>query len=243
MNAPGENGSKKWRPLEKMFHEVPARYDLLNRIITMGLDRHWRKLAAGECLAGNPQDVLDLCTGTGDLVVRMAGMTNGHARFHALDYSEPMLVLAREKASRKGLNGISFIHGDAASMPFGDGSMDAIGIGFAFRNLTYKNPHRDRFLNEIHRVLKKNGRFVIIESSQPRNRFLRTLFRIYLEFMVGRVGGLLSGHRKAYRYLSVSARNFHTPEEIREMLMDRGFRKVEHRSLSGGIAGLTVAIK
>ncbi len=238
-----ENDKKKWRPLEKMFHEVPGRYDLLNRIITLRLDEHWRKLAARECLSGNPENVLDLCTGTGDLVLRMACNTNGKTSLHALDYSRPMLELARRKAARKSFNTISFIHGDAANLPYKEESMDAIGIGFAFRNLSYKNPDRDKFLAEICRVLKTNGKFVIIESSQPENGFVRGLFRFYLKFMVAGLGGIISGHRGAYRYLAVSARNFYTPEELGSMLLERGFRKVDHRPLSGGVAGLTIAVK
>ena len=104
---------RKWRPLEKMFNEVPVRYDLLNRIITLRLDEWWRKLAVQECLSGNPERALDLCTGTGDLVLRMAQNSNGNTSIHALDYSEPMLEVARKKAGEQGYNGIEFIHGDA----------------------------------------------------------------------------------------------------------------------------------
>lgn len=116
---PVVKGEKRnWRPLEKMFNEVPGRYDLLNRIITLGLDERWRKMAVRECLAGNPGSALDLCTGTGDLVLRMARNVNGATTIQALDYSAPMLELAKRKAFGKGLGRIGFIHGDAADMPF-----------------------------------------------------------------------------------------------------------------------------
>lgn len=234
---------KKWRPLEKMFNEVPERYDLLNRIITLRLDERWRRLAVRECLKGNPQTALDLCTGTGDLVLRMARSMNGTSRIHALDYSEPMLRVARRKAEKKNQFNIEFVQGDAVSMPFEQGSLDVIGIGFAFRNLTYKNPDRERFLTEIHRVLKQGGKLVIIESSQPANRIIKSLFRIYLKVFVAGLGGMISGHRGAYRYLAASARNFYTPGQIREMILSAGFSKTEHKALSGGIAGLTIAEK
>ncbi|MDY7035092.1 MAG: ubiquinone/menaquinone biosynthesis methyltransferase [Thermodesulfobacteriota bacterium] len=234
---------KNWRPLQKMFNEVPGRYDLLNRLITLGLDEHWRKCAVRECLFGNPDQILDLCTGTGDLVLRMAKNSTCNTSIHALDYSESMLKVARQKAGKKSFEKIKFIHGDAAEMPFKDDSMDTIGIGFAFRNLTYKNPVRDRLLSEIYRVLKADGKLVIIESSQPSNSIMRSLFRMYLKVFVAGLGGIISGHRGAYRYLAVSARNFFIPEEVRELLLGAGFQTIEHRPLSGGIAGLTIAVK
>lgn len=240
---PEVEAGKNWRPLQRMFSEVPERYDLLNRIITWRLDERWRRLAVRECLDGDPGNALDLCTGTGDLVLRMARSTNGKTSLHALDYSEPMLKVARRKAGRKGLDDIRFIHGDAADMPFKEGTMDSIGIGFAFRNLTYKNPDRDKFLAEIFRVLHPGGKFVIIESSQPSSRVLRGLFRLYLRLMVAGLGGMISGHRKAYRYLAASAKYFYSPSQVREMLLAAGFSSVDHRTLAGGIAGLTIAFK
>ncbi len=232
-----------WRPLQKMFNEVPRRYDLLNRVITWGLDEYWRKLAARECLSGNPGHVLDLCTGTGDLVLRMARNANGHTDFAALDFSKPMLEVAQRKSHRKSRANVRFIHGDAAEMPFKDMAFDVVGIGFAFRNLTWKNRDRTKYLAEIHRVLHPGGRFVIIESSQPQNPVVKSFFRLYLRIFVRGLGGRLSGHPGAYRYLASSARDFYTPEKIREMLLGAGFTSVEHKSLALGVAGLTTAIK
>jgi len=226
-----------------MFNEVPERYDLMNHIITWGQDERWRKMAAGECLEGGPQTVLDLCTGTGDLALRMVRSGGKSVKIHAMDYSEPMLVVARKKALNKDLNSIDFIQGDAAKMPYAEASFDSVGISFAFRNLTYKNPDREKFLAEIFRVLKKQGKFVIIESSQPGNRLFKVLFRIYLRIFVGGLGGIISGHKGAYKYLAASARNFYTPDGVRDMLIKTGFTRVKHNSLMGGVAGLTVAIK
>jgi demethylmenaquinone methyltransferase/2-methoxy-6-polyprenyl-1,4-benzoquinol methylase len=234
---------KKWRPLEKMFNEVPVRYDMLNRIITWRLDESWRKAAVRKCLEGEPSRVLDLCTGTGDLAIRMARQVNGQTKIQALDYSQPMLEVAREKAGKANLKNIEFIQGDAASMPLENEDLDVIGISFAFRNLTYKNPDREKFLQEIFRVLKPNGKFVIIESSQPENRLMKSLFRLYLKVFVAGIGGWLSGHKGAYRYLAASARNFYEPAEIKQFLSDTGFSMVEYRPFLGGIAGLTVATK
>ena len=243
MSTAGNQTGKKWRPLERMFNEVPGRYDLVNRLITWGLDEHWRKQAAGECLAGNPASVLDLCTGTGDLALRMAKSGEKTISIHALDYSEPMLNLARGKAGRRKINRIKFLQGDAANLPYGPASLDSVGIAFAFRNLTYKNPDREKFLTEIFRAIKENGKFVIVESSQPSNRLLKGLFRIYLRVFVAGLGGLISGQPGAYRYLAASARNFYEPKEIKDLLMNAGFKKVEHKVFMGGVAGLTIAVK
>lgn len=237
------SSGKRWRPLEKMFNEVPARYDMLNRVITWRLDERWRRTAALNCLEGNPSRMMDLCTGTGDLAIRLARQVNGDTLIRALDYSQPMLDVAREKADKARLNNIEFIHGDAASMPLENEDLDVIGIAFAFRNLTYKNPDREKFLKEIYRVLKPQGKFVIVESSQPQNALMRSVFRIYLKVFVAGIGGWLSGHKGAYRYLAASARNFYEPAEIKQFLSNIGFTKVEYRPFFGGIAGLTVATK
>jgi demethylmenaquinone methyltransferase/2-methoxy-6-polyprenyl-1,4-benzoquinol methylase len=162
---------------------------------------------------------------------------------HALDYSEPMLAVARRKANKEGIDRIQFKQGDAAAMPFESGSLDSVGIAFAFRNLTYKNPGREKFLAEVFRVLKDEGSFVIVESSQPSYRVYQSLFRIYLRIFVAGLGGWISGHRGAYRYLAASARNFFTPQEVKDLLLKAGFRKVSHRSFMGGVTGLTIATK
>jgi len=240
---PDHTKSKNYRPLELMFNQIPGRYDLLNRIITLGQDEGWRKHAARACLAEKSECILDLCTGTGDLALQMAKRSNGSVRIHALDYSEPMLAAARYKAGKKHYDCIEFIRGDAADLPYASGSLDSVGIAFAFRNLTYKNPDRDKFLAEIFRVLKYGGRFIIVESSRPSNRFYKTIFDIYLELVVAKFGGIISRHRSAYRYLAASAKNFYNPPEVSDMLIKTGFSEVRYKPFMGGVAGITIARK
>ena len=235
--------NKIWKPLEKMFSEVPHRYDLMNRLLTFRFDVLWRKMAARECLAVNPVRILDLCTGTGDLAIQIAQLANNKAEILGLDYSDAMLSRAQKKASKKGLDHIRFIRGDAADLPFENGSINAIGIAFAFRNLTYKNPDHKKFLKEIYRVLSNKGNFVIVETSQPTSKVMRFLFHTYLKIVVAGTGGILSGHQKAYHYLAASARNFYTPVEVSNMLSETGFSQVRYNKLLGGIAGITVGIK
>lgn len=227
----------------KIFTAVPPSYDIINRIFTLTLDERWRKKAAKECLAGGPARVMDLCTGTGDLAIRLAGMSKGAAEITGYDYSAPMLEIARQKSAKRGGEMIVYIQGDAAAMPFPDGHFDSIGIAFAFRNLTFKNFDTPRFLAEINRVLKPGGRFVIIESSQPQWGWLRALFRVYTRLFVYRIGGLISGNKPAYKYLSYSVIHYYKPEEICDLLKEHGFPEVTFHRLSGGVAALHVAVK
>ena len=221
-----------------MFMAVPSSYDLLNRLLTFRLDEHWRGRAVREILSGKPGRVLDLCTGTGDLAIRLAKYSVKGTEVYALDYSEPMLEKAGKKVAKRKLEGLRFIHGDAASMPFSDGYFDRVGIAFALRNLTFRNPDSEKFLAEILRILKPGGVFIAVETSQPENFILRWIFHFYLRYITSWLGGIISGHRSAYRYLSWSAINYHTPDELLAVFLNAGFTKVEYKALMGGVAGL-----
>ena len=217
------------KPLHGMFTAVPRRYDLVSHVITWGLDTGWRRRATRACLVDSPQRVLDICCGTGDLAVNLARMAGGNTTVTGLDYSQPMLDIAKEKAGKAGVSGkLSLVHGDVGSPPFPDGYFDSIGISFAFRNLTYKNPLTEKYLAEIRRVLAFGGRFVIAESSQPQNSLIRGLFHLYLRIFVANAGSWLSGNRGAYRYLAESARNYYGPTEVKDILIEAGFSKVTY---------------
>lgn len=230
------------RPLQKMFSSVPGSYDLINRLFTWRLDERWRAAAAEECLRDGAARVLDLCTGTGDLAVRLAAGAGGRGAVCGADFSLPMLAVARRKAERASAR-VLLAACDAAELPYRDGSFDVIGIAFAFRNLTYRNPGRDRYLSEILRVLAPGGKFVVVESSQPRSRALRALVHLYVKVMVSFIGGMISGQRGAYRYLAHSAVNFYGPHELAALLLEAGFSRVEHRALMGGVAAIHICRK
>ena len=161
-----------------------------------------------------------------------------------VDYSQPMLAIAAEKA-RAAVSGrkITFVSGNAAELPFPDSHFDCVGISFAFRNLTYKNPLIERHLSEAFRVLRPDGRFVIVETSQPKSKLIRKLFHLYLRWFVFRAGKLLSGNRQAYYYLKESATRFYTSEEVADMLIKTGFRRDTFRPLFLGATGIHVAVK
>lgn len=231
-------------PLYGMFTAIPHHYDLVNHVITWGQDKRWRWEAARECLTSQPEKVLDLCCGTGDLVINIARLAKNGVELTGVDYSQLMLEIAAQKAELlAGRSKILFTHGDAANLPFPDGYFDCIGISFAFRNLTYKNPLAQRHLAEILRLLNSGGRCVIVETSQPRGKLIRQLFHLYLRWFVFRIGYLLSGNKQAYHYLAESASRFYTAEEVREMLLKVGFRQVSFRPLFLGAIGIHVAIK
>jgi demethylmenaquinone methyltransferase/2-methoxy-6-polyprenyl-1,4-benzoquinol methylase len=155
-----------------------------------------------------------------------------------------MLEKAKAKASKVELKaGLNFIHGDVGDLPFSNEYFDCIGISFAFRNLTYKNPNTPRYLSEIVRVLKKGGRFVIVESSQPPNKLLRGLDHLYLRTFVRWMGTSLSKNKEAYDYLTASASKFYTAEELSELLVKAGFKTVTSNRLMFGATAIHVATK
>ena len=232
------------RPLHGMFTAVPPRYDIINSIITLGLDKRWRRLAALACLKDKPKRILDLGCGTGDLSINIARLADKGVAITGLDYSKPMLEKARQKAQIAGVTQqVSFIHGEATRIPFHDAHFDCVGISFAFRNLTYKNPIGPPHLVEVIRVLKPGGRYVIVESSQPENRVIRAFFHFYLRAYVATAGQVLSGNKGAYGYLAESARRYYAPGEVKAMLLNAGFRDVLYIPLFFGAAGLHVALK
>lgn len=230
--------------LSPMFSRIIRHYDLINHVFTWGMDRRWREELVGECIRLNPEKVLDIGCGTGDLAINIARRARGNLHVTGYDFSRPMLEIASKKAQAAALDKkISFIYGEAAQMPFSDASFDCIGISFAFRNLTYKNPLAEQHLSEILRVLKPGGSCLIAESSQPRNKLIRRLNRLYLRTYVYGAGMLISGDKKAYKYLTESAINFYAPEELEKRLLAAGFRQVYYRPLFFGAAGIYRAIK
>lgn len=228
-------------PLLNLFNLVPARYDLLNRLMTLGLDVRWRRLAARECLSKRPGRILDLGCGTGDMALELARRGGDKVAIAGADFSEAMLAAARTKAADRGLS-VSWVDADATALPFPDSSFDAVALAFSFRNLTWRNPARERHLAEILRVLRPGGIMVIVESSQPSGALLRIGMHAWLKLVIAPIGMLVS-HGPAYRYLSESARAFPGPEEISTMLSSAGFRDVRYRTLFGGVAAIHSALK
>jgi demethylmenaquinone methyltransferase / 2-methoxy-6-polyprenyl-1,4-benzoquinol methylase len=227
-----------------MFNAIPKQYDLINHVITLGMDTGWRNKAALTCLSTHPARILDICCGTGDLSVALARLAIYKPEITGVDFSREMLDIAEKKApaAAPGSN-IKFIEADVSSLPFPDNHFDCVGISFAFRNLTYKNPRTEDYLREVLRVLKPEGQFVIVESSQPESAFIRFFFRLYLRWFVFPAGYLISGNKGAYKYLAESAEHFYFAEEILDFLTKTGFKQASAKRLFFGASAIYTAIK
>jgi demethylmenaquinone methyltransferase/2-methoxy-6-polyprenyl-1,4-benzoquinol methylase len=225
-------------PLDTFYSHIYKRYDLINRLFTLGMDRSWRKYAADQCLRHKPSTVLDLCCGTGELTLLLAGSDNQALTITGFDLNPRMLELARQKADKSGCHNIRLIQGDVSQMPFPDESFDCITIGFGFRNLIYDNAGQEIYLSEIFRVLTGKGRLFILESGVPESRFIQFFFRLYLRLVLVPIGLLFSGNRQAYRYLARSSAGFFSLDEINQLLSGKGFVMEESKKFFFGAANL-----
>jgi demethylmenaquinone methyltransferase/2-methoxy-6-polyprenyl-1,4-benzoquinol methylase len=211
-----------------MFDRIASVYDAMNRAMTLGLDRRWRRLTAQAAV--RPGDkVLDACCGTGDLA--LAGRAAG-GDVVGVDFSEAMLARARRKAPE-----IEWVRGDAAALPFPDETFDAVTVGFGIRNLA----DLEGGLRELARVLKPGGKVGCLEITRPRG-ILRPFFRLWFDGLVPVVGKVLPGGA-AYSYLPASVRRFPGPEDLAAAMRRAGFGEVGWRVLGGGIVALHVGTK
>jgi demethylmenaquinone methyltransferase/2-methoxy-6-polyprenyl-1,4-benzoquinol methylase len=214
--------------VEAMFDRISPVYDPMNRLMTVGLDRRWRRLAARAVVTPGDR-VLDACCGTGDLALeaeRAGGRVTG------LDFSERMLERARRKSA-----GVEWVRGDLLALPFADGSFDAATVGFGIRNVA----DLDAGLRELARVLRPGGRLGCLEITRPRGA-LRPFFSLWFDGLVPLAGKLLPGGA-AYAYLPASVRRFPGPEDLGEALRGAGFGEIGWRLLGGGIVALHAARK
>jgi demethylmenaquinone methyltransferase/2-methoxy-6-polyprenyl-1,4-benzoquinol methylase len=220
-----KSGTLAPRDVETMFDRIAPVYDLMNRVMTAGLDRRWRRLTA-EAVVRPGDRVLDACCGTGDLALadlRAGGAVTG------LDFSQRMLDRARRKSTA-----IVWTRGNLLDLPFADGSFDAATVGFGVRNV--EDP--ERALSELARVLRPGGRLAILEITTPRGP-LRPFYALWFDRIVPLLGKLLRGGA-AYTYLPASVRRFPGPEELAAAMEQAGFRDVGFRLLGAGIIALHV---
>jgi demethylmenaquinone methyltransferase/2-methoxy-6-polyprenyl-1,4-benzoquinol methylase len=223
-----ESGTLAPESVRSMFDRIAPVYDVMNHVMTAGLDRRWRKLAASEVVW--PDDrVLDACCGTGDLAV--AAEQRG-GRVVGLDFSERMLERARKKSG-----GIEWVQGDALALPFGDGEFDAATVGFGVRNLA----DLEGGLRELGRVLKPGGKLAVLEITRPKG-LLKPFFRLWFDGVVPVLGRVLPGG-EAYTYLPASVRRFPGPDDLSALFEAAGFEDVRYRLLGGGIVALHVGTR
>lgn len=214
--------------VEKMFSQIAPRYDLVNRLLSLGLDIGWRRRAVLELRLQPGDPAIDLCCGTGDLAADLRP-----ARVTGVDFSEAMLVRARKK-----FPDIEFIHADALRVPLPDNSFQGATVAFGLRNVE----SLEGLWREMSRLLKPGGRIVSLELTRPPG-VLGLLHAVYLHVIVPLVGGLVSGDFTAYRYLARTISKFIPPEEIARTMTACGLKDVRIIPLAGGIATLHVATK
>ncbi|HEY1317067.1 MAG TPA: bifunctional demethylmenaquinone methyltransferase/2-methoxy-6-polyprenyl-1,4-benzoquinol methylase UbiE [Gaiella sp.] len=223
-----QTGSLAPDDVRGMFDRIAPVYDVMNRVMTAGLDRSWRRLTV-EAVVQPGDRVLDACCGTGDLAVaaeREGGVVTG------LDFSVRMLERARRKSAS-----ILWVEGDLLALPFDDGSFDSATVGFGVRNVT----DLDAALAELHRVLRPGGRLAILEITRPRG-ILRPFFSLWFDRVVPLLGRVLPGG-KAYTYLPASVRRFPGAEELASVLERHGFERVRFRLLGGSIVALHSGVR
>lgn len=226
-----------------MFGDIAPTYDLLNRLLSLGIDRGWRRAGVRlllEALRGREEGrLLDLATGTADvaLEIRRQLGSRRQVRVAGADFALPMLVRAKEKVERRRA-GVGLFQADALALPFPSGSFDGVIIVFGLRNLE----DRAAGLAEMARVLRPGGRLVILEFGNPPGLF-GMIFRLYFRFLLPAVGRLVSGHPTAYRYLPETVSEFPPPEALSEMIRGAGFGSVTARLLTGGIIELHSGVR
>jgi demethylmenaquinone methyltransferase / 2-methoxy-6-polyprenyl-1,4-benzoquinol methylase len=209
-----------------MFDRIAPVYDAMNRTMTAGLDRRWRRITA-ESVVKPGDEVLDACCGTGDLALAAARIGG---RVTGLDFSERMLERAQRKAPE-----LEWVRGDLLALPFEDGSFDVTTVGFGVRNVA----DLERSLAELRRVLRPGGRLGILEITRPGG-FLGPFYRVWFDRVVPLLGKLLPGG-SAYTYLPASVKRFPGPEDLAELIRAAGFRDVNVRLFAGGIVALHTA--
>jgi len=225
--------------IQSMFTAIAPRYDFLNRLLSIGQDKFWRKVAIDK-LAPQPNDrILDIATGTGDVLLEIASR-NKSVRIFGIDFSRGMLELGRIKINKKGYDqAVSFQIGSGECLPFADGSFDGAVCAFGIRNFS----DIKLGLIEFYRILKPGGRAIILEFSMPSNPLFSHFFSFYFKMILPKLGGLVSRHATAYSYLPKSVANFPDQKQFVGWIEEAGFKNVSFEELSYGIVSIHYGYK
>lgn len=226
-------GADRERQVRTIFSEIAPRYDLLNHVLSLNVDRSWRRRAVDLLAWERHSDgrFLDACAGTFDLSLELARRPGFRGSVVASDFARPMLLEGRAKLEGAPVRPVC---GDSLRLPFPAGTFHGATVGFGVRNLS----DLDRGFRELHRVLKPGARLVVLEFTLPPNRFVRAGYQLYFRRILPLVGRLVSGHPWAYTYLPTSVAAFPGPDALVEMLRSAGFRDAGYRLLTLGVAAL-----
>jgi demethylmenaquinone methyltransferase/2-methoxy-6-polyprenyl-1,4-benzoquinol methylase len=224
----------------KVFSEVAHLYELVNHILTLGLDIPWRKRAAQIAASGGGSLWLEVCSGTGEMAANLQKLASLDTKIVVSDFSMPMISRAGEKDELKEAT-LSLV--DSLQLPFPDNSFDLVAISFATRNITPTREKLISFLREFRRVLKPGGRFINLETSQPSSTPIRIAFRLYTKQIIKLVGRIISGSKTGYAYLSHTVPRFFNAEDLSDILYESGFSKVNYVTMTFGAVAIHRAVK
>ncbi|MHA1949105.1 MAG: ubiquinone/menaquinone biosynthesis methyltransferase [Candidatus Thorarchaeota archaeon] len=224
----------------KVFSEVAHLYELVNHVLTFGLDIPWRKRAAKVAALGGGSLWLEVCSGTGEMAVNLEKLAGADTRIIVSDFSMPMVLKANEKEE---LRDAAISLANSYQLPFPSNTFDLVVISFATRNISPNRSRLTDFFREFHRVLKPGGRFVNLETSQPASTPLRIAFRLYTKYIIKLVGRIISGSKTGYAYLAHTVPRFFNAEDLSNILFDAGFSKVNYVTMTFGAVAIHRAVK
>ena len=225
--------------IRKLFDNIAGKYDRLNHILSLNIDKSWRRKAVKEIAdTVEPLNILDEACGTCDFTIEIAKGAPKGSKVTGIDFSEGMLQIGREKCRKEGITA-ELQTGDCEAMPYDEGTFDRIGVAFGARNFE----NLPKGLTEMLRVLKPGGKLVILELSIPRNPIIRWGYKLYFLKILPAIGGCVSGNRSAYEYLPSSVLRFPAPEKFMEMMQEAGFEQVRKKSFTMGICHMYLGIK
>ncbi|MBQ7999319.1 MAG: bifunctional demethylmenaquinone methyltransferase/2-methoxy-6-polyprenyl-1,4-benzoquinol methylase UbiE [Bacteroidales bacterium] len=225
--------------IRSLFDNIAPDYDKLNHILSLNIDKGWRKRAVCEIADVQQKlSVLDVACGTGDFTIEIAKKVTEGSKIVGIDLSEGMMKVGREKIADAGVDA-TLEYGDCEALDYPENSFDRISVGFGVRNFE----HLDLGLKEMCRVLKPGGKLVILELSVPSNPIIRWCYKLYFLNILPMIGGMVSGNRGAYEYLPASVLNFPAPDKFIPMMYEAGFSQVRHHSLTLGVCRMYVGIK
>ena len=230
----------KKEKVQQMFDNIAPTYDKLNHIMSLNMDKLWRRHALKEIVDGTPQRILDVACGTGDSTISIARAAAEGTKVTGADISEGMMALVMEKAEKAGVGDrIDLQVADGEALPYEDGTFDRVTCAFGIRNFE----HKERGLAEFRRVLRPGGKAVILELSVPQNKVIRWFYDLYFLHILPWVGGAISGDKAAYRYLPASVHHFPAPKDFCALMESAGFRSVRCRTFTLGLCRMFVGVR
>ena len=234
---PMDNSSKDPVKIRAMFSTIADRYDLLNRVLSLGIDRYWRKFAVNKLPRGENALFLDVATGTCDVALEIIKQHSPGTKVVGLDFSEGMLKLGRDKVEQAGLEKRIDVHyADVTALPFDDNVFDASIVAFGIRNVR----DFEKGISEMGRVVKSGGKLVILEFTSIQNPLFKTPYRFYIKKILPFIGEMISGKKGAYKYLPSSMLEFPGPEEFKKAMERTGLQDVRYQRLSLGIVAVHI---